>query len=106
MADRYFYVYIMSNAARTLYIGVTNNLVRRVHEHKQGSGTSFTSRYALTRLVYYEQAENAEAAIAREKQLKGWLRSRKVALVTAVNPEWDDLSVALAGGTDPSLRSG
>jgi putative endonuclease len=89
--DRYF-VYILSNASRTLYIGVTNDLVRRVYEHKQKQTPGFTARYNVTQLVYYEQAAHPQVAIAREKELKGWRRSRKLALVSEANPTWRDLS--------------
>ncbi|MFL5382582.1 MAG: GIY-YIG nuclease family protein [Longimicrobiaceae bacterium] len=79
--DRYF-VYILSNASRTLYIGVTNDLVRRVYEHEQKQVPGFTAQYNVTQLVYYEEAAHPQVAIAREKELKGWRRSRKVALVS------------------------
>jgi putative endonuclease len=100
---RTFWVYVMSNPWRTLYIGVTSNLERRVAQHKSMSRPGFTARYALTDLVYFEETSSAEAAITREKQLKGWLRSRKVALIGSMNPDWLDLA---ADTTDPSLRSG
>ena len=86
------YVYIMSNAARTLYTGVTNNIERRVYEHKQKLNPGFTSRYNITRLVFVEEASDIRSAIAREKQIKGWLRSKKIALIESVNPDWQDLS--------------
>ena len=89
--DRYF-VYILSNASRTLYIGVTNDLVRRVYEHKQKVAPGFTARYNVTRLVYFEEAAHPQVAIAREKELKGWRRSRKLALVSEANPTWRDLA--------------
>jgi putative endonuclease len=102
---RTFYVYIMSNRSKTLYVGVTNNLERRVLEHKDHL-SDFTSRYNLTKLVYSETADDPESAIAREKQIKGWLRKRKVALIESLNPEWDDISEAwYAGQGDSSLRS-
>ena len=85
------YVYTMASSARTLYISVTNNLQRRAFEHKQGSSAGFTSRYNVTKLVYYDSTTDVRAAIAREKELKGWRRSKKVALVESVNPEWKDL---------------
>ena len=69
-----YYVYIMASEARTLYVGVTNNLQRRVQEHKLGEIPGFTQKYGLTRLVYYEETPDVLAAIAREKQIKGWLR--------------------------------
>jgi putative endonuclease len=85
-------VYIVASVSRTLYIGITNDLRRRVYEHKTGMIRGFTSKYKVNRLVYFELADTPEAAIAREKQLKGWVRRRKVALIEAENPEWDDLS--------------
>lgn len=85
-----YYVYIVASISRTLYIGVTNDLRRRVYQHKMGNIPGFTARYKVNRLVYFESAE--EAAIAREKQLKGWVRRRKLALIEAENPEWNDLS--------------
>ena len=106
MNERHFYVYIMANEGKTLYTGVTNNVAARVAQHKSGTGSTFTSRYALTKLVYVEETNNVHDAITREKQLKGWVRYKKVALIEAVNPEWDDLSVAWSGEADPSLRSG
>src|SRR5215831_3910183 len=87
-----YYVYIMSNRSGTLYIGVTNNLIRRVYEHKTGQIDGFTSKYHLNQLVYYEAGEDIREAIAREKQLKGWRRSKKVDLVNSSNPRWEDLS--------------
>ncbi len=89
---RRFHVYIMANGARTLYIGVTGNLVQRIQQHRDGLVPGFTSRYGVNRLVYAEEADSAIAAIAREKQLKGWVRRRKIALIEAVNPEWKDLA--------------
>ncbi len=91
-SPRQYYVYILANAARTLYVGVTNNLQRRMHEHRTKRVPGFTQKYNLTRLVYYEVTPNVAAAIAREKQLKGWLRAKKVALIEAQNPGWDDLA--------------
>lgn len=90
--DKQYYVYIMTNIARTLYIGVTNNLERRVHEHKMNFIPGFTARYNLDKLVYYEAGENVSSAIEREKQIKGWLRSKKIKLIESMNPEWKDLS--------------
>ncbi len=89
---RQFYVYIMASRSRTLYIGVANDLVRRVYQHKQHQGAEFTTRYNITRLVYYEFTQDVRSAIAREKQLKGWLRTRKLTLVETMNPAWEDLS--------------
>ncbi len=89
---RQYYVYIMANLARTLYTGVTNNLERRVRQHQEGSAPGFTARYGLTRLVYFETTSDVRAAIAREKQIKAWRRSKKVTLIESMNPNWDDLS--------------
>ena len=87
-----YFVYIMTNRSRTLYIGVTNNLVRRVREHKTGIGSGFTAKYKLNRLVYFERFEDVHNAIEREKRIKGWLRTKKIALIVSVNPAWKDLS--------------
>ncbi len=87
-----YYVYIMTNKSRTLYTGMTSNLMRRVHEHKNKLIEGFTSKYNIHILVYYESTSNVHAALAREKQIKGWLRSKKIALIESVNPEWKDLS--------------
>jgi putative endonuclease len=87
-----YYVYIMTNRSGTLYVGVTNDLQRRVWEHKQKLIEGFTKRYNITRLVYYEETPDVTAAIAREKQIKGWLRKKKIALIESLNPGWKDLS--------------
>ena len=91
---RSYYVYIMANARfTTLYIGVTNNLTRRVYEHRYSTNLkSFTARYNLTRLVYLEECGDVNAAITREKQLKSWSRARKEALIDTVNSNHDDLA--------------
>ncbi|MBQ6390332.1 MAG: GIY-YIG nuclease family protein [Eggerthellaceae bacterium] len=75
-----------------MYIGMTNDLRRRLHEHRQELVDGFTKKYHVHKLVYYEQTSDVNAAIAREKQLKGWNRKRKNALVMSMNPEWNDLS--------------
>lgn len=77
----------------TLYIGVTNNLQNRLSQHRQKQTESFTQKYKLVNLIYYEVADTAEQAIAREKQLKGWHRAWKENLVSSINPDWEDLSV-------------
>jgi putative endonuclease len=87
-----YYIYILSNASRRIYVGVTNNLERRVYEHKHMLIPGFTSEYKITRLVYFEITSDVLAAIAREKQIKGWLRSKKLALIDSQNPTWEDLS--------------
>ena len=101
-----YYIYILSNMSRTLYIGVTSNLERRLYEHKHKLLDGFTKQYNLTRLVYFEVTEDVHAAIAREKQLKGWLRRKKISLIEKYNPGWSDLSVSWYKGEDPSLHSG
>ena len=109
---RSHYVYILSNAARTLYIGVTNDLERLVHQHKQLAVPGFTATYRVTYLVHYEETSDVHEAIEREKQLKGWTRAKKVALVESGNPMWRDLSLDWQAGeaagesVGPSLRSG
>jgi putative endonuclease len=89
--EYHFYVYILSSRSRTLYIGITSALLRRVHQHREGKADSFTARYRIHRLVYFENFAYANNAIAREKELKGWLRDKKLELITAANPTWHDL---------------
>jgi putative endonuclease len=89
---REYYVYILSNTSRTLYIGVTSDLVTRIAQHKAKMMEGFSKRYNLTRLVYHESCGDVNVAIAREKQLKGWIRAKKIALIEERNPEWRDLS--------------
>ena len=89
-----YYVYILaSENNRTLYIGVTNDIVRRISEHKSEAIDGFTKTYHVHKLVYLESCNDAYAAISREKQLKGWRREKKVALIVKDNPFWKDLSV-------------
>ena len=89
-----FYVYIMTNRPRShvLYTGITGNLPRRAWQHKNKLASGFTSRYNLTRLVYYECFVYPDAAIAREKEIKGWRRSKKIKLIESMNPHWQDLA--------------
>ena len=87
-----YYVYIMTNRSKTLYTGVTNDLMRRVYEHKNKMIEGFTKKYHITKLVYYEETNDIQVAISREKQIKGWLRGKKIALIESVNPKWNDLS--------------
>jgi len=89
---RQYYVYIMTNRSRTLYTGITNDLKRRVYEHKNKLINGFTKKYNITKLVYYEPTNEVTSAIAREKQIKGWLRRKKIALIESANPRWKDLS--------------
>jgi putative endonuclease len=89
---RHYYVYIMASRSRRLYTGVTGDLERRICEHRLGVVPGFTHKYRIHRLVYYESTSDVRAAISREKQIKGWLRAKKVALIESVNPTWQDLS--------------
>ena len=95
-----FYVYMLASRTKTLYIGVTNNMERRVAEHKTGSVEGFTKKYNVHRLVYYEDHASIKDAIAREKQFKRWRREKKVALIESLNPEWDDLADGWLGGAE------
>jgi putative endonuclease len=98
MRPRHFYVYILaSKVGGTLYIGVTNDLIRRVAEHRLKLVESFTEKYDVVRLVYFEQFDDPENAIKREKRLKKWNRAWKVRLIEEHNPNWDDLYPGIAG---------
>jgi len=88
----YCYVYIMSSQRRVLYVGVTSNLEQRVFQHKGHVFEGFTARYNVTLLVYFERFATVQTAIAREKEIKGWRRQKKVALIVSLNPKWRDLS--------------
>jgi putative endonuclease len=104
---REYHVYILTNVRRNvMYVGVTNNLENRIAQHKAGKGSVFTSRYGVNTLVYAEEYQYVEDAIAREKEIKAWRRSKKDALVEAANPTWADLLPDLSAAKDPSLRSG
>ena len=92
-----YYVYIISSKSRAIYTGVTSNLIERVSQHKEGTPESFTRRYNIKRLVYYETYGEVTDAIAREKQIKGWKRFKKVELIESVNPNWVDLGRSLVG---------
>ena len=92
MKDHRYFAYIVCSRSGTLYIGMTNNIYRRALEHKSGSIEGFASKYHCDRLVYYESFDDVHKAIAREKQLKGWRRERKIALIESKNPRWEDLS--------------
>jgi putative endonuclease len=92
-----YYVYLLTNKNnKVMYVGVTNNLERRVHEHKTKMVPGFTEKYNVDKLVYFEETHDVRAAIAREKEIKKWRREKKNNLVVAVNPEWKDLSDALS----------
>lgn len=90
--SRNYYVYILVSRSRVLYVGVTNDLARRVYQHKQMRAPGFTARYLVTRLAHFEATTEADAAIAREKQIKGWSRAKKIELIESHNPAWRDLS--------------
>jgi putative endonuclease len=100
----HYYVYMLTNwNNEVLYIGITNNLERRLLEHRSGSVAGFTQKYNLQKLVWFEMTHDVTAAIPREKQLKAWRRDKKNGLIAAMNPEWKDLS---DGFKIPRLRSG
>jgi putative endonuclease len=97
--NKQYYVYIMTNSTNTVtYTGVTNDLHRRVDQHKNKLVKGFTSKYNINKLVYYEVGEDIESAIIREKQIKSWPRAKKVALVNIMNPDWNDLFEGLLKG--------
>jgi putative endonuclease len=96
--EKYYYVYVLANKPRgTTYIGVTSNLVRRVWQHKEDQVEGFTKRYGIKMLVWFEQHEDVEQAILREKQIKKWDRLWKVELIESNNPEWNDLYETIIG---------
>jgi len=92
MKDHQYFVYIMSSRSGTLYIGMTNSIYRRALQHKSGEIEGFASRYGCNRLVFYESFDDVHRAIGREKELKGWLRIKKIALIESKNPRWADLA--------------
>ena len=87
-----YYVYIMTNNSKTLYTGMTNNLLRRVYEHKNKLIDGFTKKYSITQLVFFDETSDVNEAIILEKKIKGWTRSKKIALIESQNPNWLDLS--------------
>ncbi len=87
-----YYVYILANKGKMLYTGVTSDLEKRVFEHKNHIIQGYAEKYKINQLVYYEETNDAIAAIEREKQLKGWLRRKKIALIESINPQWRDLT--------------
>ncbi len=92
MPDRHYFTYIMASRSQVLYTGITNSVRIRTGQHKQRTPGSFTAQYRCTRLVFYETYPTPTLAIAREKQIKGWTRAKKIALIEATNPTWRDLS--------------
>ncbi len=97
MKDHEYFAYIMCSRSGTLYIGMTNSIYRRALEHKRGEVEGFASEYHCDRLVYYESFDDVHKAIGREKQLKGWSRAKKVALIESKNPRWADLAETWGG---------
>ena len=87
-----YYIYIMNSSTGTLYTGMNNDLLRRVYEHKHKVAEGFTKTYNITRLAYFEETADVKSAIAREKQIKGWRRSKKIELIKSMNPTWKDLA--------------
>lgn len=100
MTRKSYWVYVLASRSRVLYVGVTNDLTRRVAEHRLGVGGAFTKRYNVHRLVYAEEHADVRDAIRREKEVKGWRRARKVDLIEAENPPWQDLADPEAGTGD------
>jgi putative endonuclease len=92
MNTKSYYVYIMTNKSKTLYTGMTNDLLRRVYEHKHKLIDGFTKKYNITKLVYFDETSDVNEAIAFEKKIKGWTRAKKIALIESINPQWLDLS--------------
>jgi putative endonuclease len=101
---RYYYVYMLSNRSKTIYTGMTNGLRKRVFQHKLGINEGFAKKYKLDRLVYWESYGNVLQAIAREKQIKGWSRIKKIQLIVSVNPTWADLSLELFPGLEEEVQ--
>jgi len=94
MKQHSYFVYILASRSRTLYVGVTRDLRRRVYQHRQQLLPAFTARYAVNRLVYFEHTSDIRAALAREKEIKGWKRARKLELIESLNPAWEELAPA------------
>lgn len=90
--DPRWFAYMMASESGTLYTGFANNLERRVLEHKSGEAEGFSSKYGCTRLVWYQAFDEVSRAIAREKEIKGWTRAKKIALIESINPRWEDLA--------------
>ena len=91
--DHVYFVYIVASRSRNIYIGVTNDLLVRIQQHRSGKVDGHTAKYYIHRLVYFERFAYINNAIAREKEIKGWLRARKIQLITDSNPTWEDLSL-------------
>jgi putative endonuclease len=95
--ERRYWVYILGNHSRTLYIGMTNDLHRRIGQHAEHAGSEFAARYDVDQLVYFEEYFSARDAIERAKELKGWRREKKIALIEQTNPHWDNLTPSVLG---------
>ena len=93
LTNKTFYIYIMASKTGTLYVGVTDNVKRRVYEHKNHLIPGFTNKYKVERLLYVETINGPLSAIKREKQIKAWRREKKVLLIDSINPQWNDLSL-------------
>lgn len=91
-SEKWYYVYVMTNRSKTLYVGITSKIRARVFQHKTGAFEGFTSRYKLDRLVYWEKFKRVGDAIGREKQMKRWTRIKKIQLIVSMNPTWKDLA--------------
>jgi putative endonuclease len=102
LPDRFYYVYLLASRSRVLYAGITNDLTRRVIEHKLGVKEGFTKKYRIHRLVFFERFDDVRAAIGREKQIKGWRREKKVTLIQERNPTWEDLAAEWEPRAGPS----
>ncbi len=98
---QHYYVYILSSKTGILYVGITSSIVRRVFQHRSAEGSAFTTKYRVTRLVYYEETGDVRVAIEREKEIKKWRREKKIKLIESVNPRWDDLSQQWSGNEQP-----
>jgi putative endonuclease len=115
-AEKLYYVYILSSKSRAIYVGMTGFLMARVLRHRAGEASSFTQKYRIHRLVYYEVFHSVAVAIARETEIKKWRREKKVALICSKNPRWEDLAaewgkpavmtVREKAGSSPPLRAG
>jgi putative endonuclease len=104
--DHRYFVYIMASRTHVFYVGVTNNLGRRVREHKDGVHDGFTAQYKVNRLVYYESWHYIKNAIAREKQIKPWRREKKIRIIEMMNPTWQDLSADWGEPIEPLGNAG
>ena len=93
MTENNYYVYILTNKSNTLYIGITNDLIRRLYEHKNKLIAGFTKKYNIDKLIYYEVFDDPESAIQREKEIKGWTRKKKLELIKKVNPNFKELEI-------------